>query len=188
MASLALGSIWRPRTLTDRRNDITTVKPQPNAAGLTPSEVATETPGAIQLYVESGEESRGARFVVPNLPGPRWLNPTILRVGKLLSLPYNWDRQGAPPIDSSAIQTAMDALNLFMSIDSAAPQWTPTQKSGVQLDWHQNGIDLEIAFEPGDSAGYVVFNDRNQPGLEWDGPLGEHVNLLARLFRERLVS
>ena len=60
--------------------------------------------------------------------------------------------------------------------------------SGVQLDWHEKGVDLEIAFEPGDPAGYVVFSDRNHPGLEWDGPLGEHMDALERLFRERLVS
>ncbi len=142
MASLALGSSWRLRTL----------------------------------------------FVVPSLPGPRWLKPTILHVGKLLSLPYNWDRQGAQPIDSSAIQAAIDALNLFMSNDSSAPQWTPTQRSGVQLDWHENGVDLEIAFEPDEKDGYVVFSDRDSPGLDWHGPLGEHVNVLERLLRERLVS
>jgi len=177
MASLVLGNIWRPRTLTDRRNDITTIKPLPSPAGLTPSEVAT---------VDSGEEWRG--LVVPSLPGPRWLKPTILRAEKLLSLPYNWDRQGAPPIDSSAIQAAIDALNLFMSNDSSAPQWTPTQRSGVQLDWHENGVDLEIAFEPDDLSGYAVFSDHNHPGLDWDGPLGEHMDALERLLRERLVS
>ena len=131
MASLVLDNIWRPRTLTDRRNDITTIKPRPSPAGLTRPEVASEMPGAIELDVESGGDRRRARFVVPSLPGPRWLKPSILHVGKLLSLPHNWDRQGAPPIDLSVIQTAMDSLSLFMSSDSSAPQWTPTQRSGV---------------------------------------------------------
>src|SRR5713101_2127322 len=157
MASLALGGVLRPRTLTDRRNDITTIKFQPSPAGLTPTDVATENPGTIDLIVESGAEVRLARFAVPSVPGPQWLTPTILRAGKLLSLPHDWDRQGAPRIDSTTIQIAIDALNLIMSPNTSLPQWTPTQRSGVQLDWHENGVDLEIAFEPGESDGYAVF-------------------------------
>ena len=40
---------------------------------------------------------------------------------------------GLHPIDSTAIQTAMDALTQIMSHNSSLPQWTPTQRSGVQL-------------------------------------------------------
>jgi hypothetical protein len=186
MASLALDGVYR--TLTDRRNDITTIKSQPSPAGLTPSDIASEKPGTIALIVESGAEVRLVRFVVPSVPGPQWLTPTILRAGKLLSLPHDWDLQGARPIDSTSIQIALDALTLVMNDNSSLPQWTPTQRSGVQLDWHENGVDLEIAFEPGESEGFAVCSDRNQPDGNWDGPLGEHLAVLRRLLQERLTS
>jgi hypothetical protein len=188
MASLTWGGVWQPRTLTDRRNDITTIKSQPSPAGLTLPEVARETPGTIDLVVESGDEVRRVRFVVPSAPGPQWLRPTILRAGKLLALPHDWDRQGAQPIDSTAVQAAIAALSLFMSHNSSLPQWTPTERSGVQLDWHENGVDLEIAFEAGESAGYAVFSDHNHTEVEWDGPVGEHLGELRNLFRGRLAS
>ena len=188
MASMALGGVWHPRTLTDRRNDITTIKSQASAAGLTPDDIIHEKPGTINLEIESGDDVRLVRFAVPSVPGPQWLSPTILRAGRLLLLPHDWDRQGAPPIDSAAIQSAMDALTLIMSRNSSLPQWTPTQQSGVQLDWHENGVDLEIAFAPGESDGYAVVSDRNHPGGEWDGPLGEHIAALRELLRERLAS
>jgi hypothetical protein len=188
MSSVALSGVRRPRTLTDRRNDITTVKLQPSPAGLTSPDVASETPRTIDLLVECGDEVRRVRFSVPSVTGPDWLFPTILRAGKLLSLPHDWDRQGAPPVDSTMIQTAIDVLSVFMRDNSSLPQWTPTQQAGVQLDWHESGIDLEIAFEPGEVGGHVVFSDRNLPEAEWDGPVHEHFEELLTLFRGRLAS
>jgi hypothetical protein len=82
----------------------------------------------------------------------------------------------------------MDALSLIMSDDSSLAQWTPTQRSGVQLDWHENGVDLEISFEPGASDGFVAFSDRNDPAVEWDGLLGDRVADLSKLLRERLTT
>lgn len=188
MASLALRNVWHPRTLTDRWNDIATIKSLASPIGLTPNDIVDEKPEAIDLVVESGNEVRSVRFSVPGMSGRPWLSPTVLRAGRLLSLPYDWDRQGAPPVGCTIIQTAMNALSQIMSHNSSLPQWTPTQQSGVQLDWHENGVDLEIAFEPGASEGYAVFSDRNQPDADWDGPLGDHMVALHELLRERLAS
>jgi len=187
MASLAFGQTWQPRTLTDRLNGVTTIKRQPSVVGLTRGDIAGMVAGNIDLVVESGDERRCVRFAIPSLPGPRWLNQSILSLGKLLALANNWDREGAPPIDSTAIQTAIDALCSFMSDNSSLPQWTPTQRSGVQLEWHENGIDLEIAFEPGDVDGYAVFDDRNHPGTEWDGPVEGRTEELMEIFRHSLT-
>jgi hypothetical protein len=113
--------------------------------------------------------------------------PTILSAGKLLSLPYDWNRQGAPPVDSMTVQAALDALSLVMSPNSSLPQLTPTERSGVQLDWHENGVDLEIAFDPGEPEGYAVCNDQVEPYHEWDGPVGEHLPELRALLHDRLA-
>jgi hypothetical protein len=142
----------------------------------------------IELVVDSGNESRRVRLTIPSSPGPQWLMPTIERAGKLLSLPYDWNRQGAPPVDSMAIQAAIDALSLLMSPSSSLPQFTPTERSGVQLDWHENGVDLEIAFDPGEVEGQVFYNDQEHPELEWSGPFGKHVPELRKLLHERLAT
>jgi hypothetical protein len=190
MASLVsrMNGVCQPRTLTDRRNDITTIKSQPSPVGLSPADLVGEKPAAVNLVVESGNEVRLVRFAVASLPRPQWLTPTILRAGRLLSLPHDWDRQGAPPIDSNTIQLAMGTLSLIMNPNSSLPEWTPTQQSGVQLDWHESGADLEIAFEPSKSEGYVVFNDRNNSAEAWDGPVGQHLAALRELLRKRLIS
>ena len=75
-----------------------------------------------------------------------------------------------------------------MNDDAAIPQWTPTQLSGVQLDWHKRGVDLELSFEPGEVDGYAVFSDLANSGNDWDGPIHNHLEELRLLFRERLIS
>lgn len=183
MASIAL---WRPTTLTDSRNDITTIKSQSTPVGLTPGDIISHRPGTIELIVDSGNESRRVKFLVPSWPGPEWLRPTVLRAGKLLSLPYDWNREGGLPVESIAIQAAIDAMSLVMSSNSSLPQLTPTERSGVQLDWHENGVDLEIAFDPGEAEGQAVFNDLESSNV-WAGPVGKHLSDLRKLLQERLA-
>ena len=130
--------------------------------------------------------TRGIRFTVPVAPVPSWLPRAAERAGNLLLLPFDWDRLGAPPVEPMTIQTALDALCLFMDQNSSLPAWTPTREGGVQLDWHENGIDLEIEFQPSSSDGFAVFVDREGQISEWDGPVTSNLDLLRRVFSERL--
>ena len=170
-------------TLTDR--DITTVRAQGNAAALMP----VEQPRSIfTLTIERGAETMQLRFVLPVSPAPKWAGPNLLNACQVLSLPDNWDQQGAPPVDPAIVTRAMNSLATFLSDDAAIAQWTPTRLAGVQLDWHEKGVDLELSFEPGEKDGYAVFNDYANPGGEWDGPISAHVEKLSVLFRDRLTS
>ena len=178
---------WYPRTLTDRRNEITTVKPSPSIAGLAPRELSRYQSGIVDLTVtEGGQMTRLVRFTVQSTPAPPWLLRAVEGAGEMLVLPFDWDRQGAPPIDPAAIQTALDALCVCMDQHSSLPAWTPTRDGGVQLDWHENGIDLEIEFAPSSSDGYAVFADRNGGIAEWDGWVTSNLDSLRQVFSERL--
>jgi hypothetical protein len=186
MAASAAVDFWSPRTLTDGLNDITTVKSQPSAAGLTPRDVINQEYAIMELNVESGFRSRRMRLRVP-AAGPAWLKPTITRAANLLALPTNWDKFGAPRIEPTAIQNAIDTLSLFMADRSSLPQWTPTRNGGVQLDWHERGIDLEIAFERDRPDGYAVFSDLENPDDDWDGSVNQQLQRMRVLFSERLI-
>lgn len=186
MATSAVMSQLEPQTLTDRQHEIITLTVQKTVAELAPRDVKQRRPGIIELVVKFGNVMRRIEFSVPDMPVPRWLVPTIERSGRLLSLPSNWDLQGASPIDPKSIQVGVEALYDFMSEGGSLPQWTPTRDGGVQLDWHENGIDLEIQFgtttEP-----YAVFEDSERPATEWDGPLNaSNLDKLRRVFEERL--
>jgi len=79
---------------------------------------------------------------------PRWLRPTVQRMEQLLALPRNWDSYGALPVTVVSVQMALNALMMVMESRSPAPTVVPTVEGGVQLEWHQNDIDLEVEVKP----------------------------------------
>ena len=178
---------WRPRTLTDRRNDITTVRHQSGAAGLSPKEIKRPHSSTVEVLVtEAGGERKRIQFTVSSAPIPKWLAQVVDAGSRLLLLPHNWDQQGAPRVLPITIESALDALCLFMEGESSLPQWTPTREGGVQLDWHERGIDLEIEFSPSSLEGHAVFSDQHGRYAEWDGPVAENIVALRSLFSEVL--
>jgi hypothetical protein len=184
-ASVALPG-WRPRTLTDRRNDITTVGLHRTPAGFASSEVISQRSGVVELWFQSGDVVRRVDLRIASLPAPSWLEPTLNNCGHLLMLPFGWDGDHAPAVEISAMQSAFDALCSFMSETSSAPQWTPTRNGGVQVDWHEKAIDLEIEFDPNDADGHAVFCDHHDEGADWDGPLSQNIEKLRSVFADRL--
>jgi hypothetical protein len=177
-----------PQTLTDTRGEVSTINPQSNIAELSYTEVIHPRPGFAELVVRSGSIVRRLQVHVDKMPGPGWLAPTLTNCSHLLLLSFDWDGRGAPPPEVTAIQGAFDALGLFMSDRSAPPQWTPTPKGGVQLDWHENGVDLEIEFASDRPDGYVVFGDLTNENVGWDGALVSNLHELRALFSGRLID
>lgn len=75
---------------------------------------------------------------------PGWLPPTVEKLAQLLSLGANWDSHGARPIDP---QLPLAALRLLASVirnGSPPPEVVPTSRGTIQLEWHRDGVDLEI--------------------------------------------
>jgi hypothetical protein len=184
-ASMALR--LHPLTLTDRRNEVTTLTVGTGFEGLSSKDLANRRPGIVELVVDSGNVRRSIEFSVAHTPTPPWFTPTLERSGRLLLLPANWDLEGGAPIDPAFVQLALDWLCLLMNDRSALPQWTPGRESGVQLDWHEAGIDLEIEFSPTSVGGGMVLSDLNGQIPEGSGSVEANLELLRKVFRERLL-
>ena len=181
-------AILAPRTLTDRRNEITTVEVRGTVAEFAQREVMEAKPVIFEFAVESGPETRRILFSISSSLKQAWLKPSVVRASRLLALQENWDRQGAPQIKPTTLQNAINAISSFMESASALPQWTPTRDGGVQLDWHERGIDLEIAFPPEGRGSEVVFVDHRKELPDFDGSVDERTDQLRRVFRERLIN
>ena len=185
MASLVL-PLSGPIGLTEHHNDISTINGEVSSAGWYPSELTVNRPIVVKLRAKGGKWMRKIDLLVENAPPPPWLRSSIEAIGDLLLLPANWDLHQAPPIDLATIQAALDALCQIMQHGTLRPQWTPTPSGGVQLDWHDRMIDLEIVFEANEPEGFVVFSDQNNPIAEWHGSFMDNVDRLKALIEEKL--
>lgn len=60
---------------------------------------------------------------------------------RLAELKPGWDSYGAPALSLAALKVARVMLD--------APQVVPTPGGGIQLEWHQDGLDIEIVIPAG---------------------------------------
>jgi len=59
----------------------------------------------------------------------------------LLKLERDWNSYGARPIEPAAMKGVERLMALLRSVH---PQVTPTNSGGLQVEWHEQGIDCEI--------------------------------------------
>jgi len=115
-------------------------------------------------------ETEGAR--------PAWLERAEARMTSLLQLTENWDSYGASAVDPTRV---VDALRLVLDIigpNTPAPAFVPTRSGGVQFEWHENGIDLEVEVESPFECGVYLL----------DGESGDEYELTLRHDLSRLVE
>ncbi len=95
-----------------------------------------------------GQRDVKVQCSVPNALWPEWARSAVKDLLELLNLRPGWDSYGGRPIDVKAVDKAVSLLIELMNDDSPAPAVVPTPMGGVQLEWHQRGIDLEIEVHP----------------------------------------
>ena len=97
------------------------------------------TPPTIRRRSKFIQESEAPAWV-----DPPWLQPTVQALEELLMLPAGWDSYGARPVDPQHALAMVHMLYGIMRDTSPAPSVVPTNRGGVQVEWHRGGIDLEI--------------------------------------------
>ncbi len=177
----------RFRFLTERDEIATTHKVQSIAVLSHPMQRASHRTGTITVSTKLGDEERTFTFTVEDAARiPGWLKPTLKRATRLFLLPFNWDNEGGKVIERSSVMSAITSLMDLMGDNSSLPQWLPTSEGGVQLEWHEGGIDLEIEFSADGTESHVVFADLNKPERDWHGSLASNSEKLAPIFTTRL--
>ena len=91
-------------------------------------------------------------------PKPTWLGPVLQGFANLVTLNDNWDGEGARRIDPATINRALAAMEEVLPHDASAPSIVPLQNSGLQVEWHRNGKDVEIEFNPTGSVTFYYFD------------------------------
>jgi hypothetical protein len=117
-----------------------------------------------------------------NAPAPGWLESTIQTLNELLSLPADWDSYGARPIDPTTAIFSLQLLSEVMGPNVPAPLVVPTNRGGVQLEWHTRGIDLEIEIQQ--SGRISVCYEDHRSGNEWEEELTSDLTRLSGALSE----
>jgi hypothetical protein len=77
-------------------------------------------------------------------PERKWEVEVVQSLVRLAQLPAGWDSYGAPPIPRDASHFALEILQGIMRPRTPLPQVVPSSAGGIQLEWHEKGIDLEL--------------------------------------------
>jgi hypothetical protein len=113
---------------------------------------------------------------VPVLRQPEWLTLYGARLQELIASGVaapDWNGHGARPLRREAVEVGLRVLgSLYQGAEGRPFPWiVPTFRGGLQFEWHEAGIDLEIDIDPNGSVD-VIFSDNVQQ-KEWDGTLTE---------------
>jgi hypothetical protein len=93
----------------------------------------------------------------------KWQIEVQQRLVQYAKYPTDWDSYGAPAIGWEAGMFALSVLNDFMRPRTPIPQVVPSSSGGVQLEWHEKGIDLELHIA-GPYRCELWFRDLQSPG------------------------
>ena len=100
-----------------------------------------------------------AKFTFKTNP-PEWVTPLLWAVCELDALQHNWDSYGGLPI---SLKVAEKAISLLITLQTSSgdpiPSVVPTSNGGIQLEWHEGGVDLEIELSP-DTPISLFIDDR----------------------------
>lgn len=114
-------------------------------------------PAAASLRYESDADDTSAaisearRLNFPNFarhheaePQQQWQVDVQRHLVRLVAMKTGWDSYNAPPLRRDAGFFAIEILHSIMRPRTPAPQVVPSSAGGIQLEWHEKGIDLEI--------------------------------------------
>lgn len=120
----------------------------------------------------------GELVLVGDIDPRLWLAPTAQALVDLLDLPAGWDSYGARPVDRRHVDAALRVLLLIMRHNTPAPSVVPTNRGGVQLEWHTGGIDLEI--ETLSTQELLVSFEDSTTGDEWEHKISSDLTRLVK--------
>lgn len=119
----------------------------------------------------SAPEVRVSVKMTPEVSPAKWLERTMPELARLLWLPKDWSSDNPERINLKAIEKMLELLLAILEPDSPAPIVVPTTRGGVQVEWHQNGIDLEIEATSSGTLEFFFSGPRgDKEGLVRDDP------------------
>jgi hypothetical protein len=111
---------------------------------------------------------------------PEWLKETEETLRGFATLPEGWDSYGAKSIEPHVVDAAIELLRRIVQHNTLKPSVVPTNCGGIQIEWHIQGLDIEIEMTP---HGVIrLFYDNPQEDAEEEFELGLDLTPLTDLI------
>jgi hypothetical protein len=125
----------------------------------------------------------GHAALVFSEPPPAWSYDLLTGISKLGELEEGWDSYGARPVDPNCAVAAVGLVFSLLGPSTPKPYIVPTNRGGLQLEWHRNGIDLEIEIQSPSRLQVTFQDERTEEEIELTltGNLRPLVHLVDRL-------
>lgn len=119
-----------------------------------------------------------------NLPNyknpPEWLKEAEETLRGFATFPEGWDSYGAKSPEPHVVDAAIELLHRIVQHNTLKPAIVPTNRGGIQIEWHTQGVDLEIEMTP--HGGIRLLYDNPHEDAEEELELGLDLTPLANLI------
>ena len=124
-------------------------------------------PSIGDATVYSGREFEGRSNRGQELLNTEWFNPTLQAMAALPWRTDNWT-SGGKRTQRVAVVKMLSLLAKILDNRTPSPNVVPTWRGGVQVEWHRNGVYLEIEADPHEEMEYFFKSSTEEnEGLAW---------------------
>ena len=113
---------------------------------------------------------------------PAWNDQVIFRLIEISNLSFNWDKHGGSPVKSELIYFTYNFLSSLLESNTHSPEIVPLSYGGIQVEWHDGDIDLEIEIES--PYRVIVSFEDSRDGVEYEEELGIDFMSLSEPIRK----
>jgi hypothetical protein len=114
------------------------------------------------------------------IQSPDWVADAQATLLDMLELERGWDGERASPLTWPSALDAMSFLRRVMKPGVSLPSFVPLPSGGIQLEWHEGGLDIEARFS---SSEYWVYIADLRRDTEWEGSQSEGIARLLSIAR-----
>jgi hypothetical protein len=113
-----------------------------------------------------------------------WFRDALAEIEELTKLPANWDGYGAKAVSATAAMSAVRFLSNVAYPKFSAPEIVPVSNGGLQVEWHQDQVDLELRFDPDSTPrAYIEDHAENEDIVV---AIGDDAVVMVRNLEDRL--
>ena len=148
-------------------------------------EYAKELPVSWGMQVDGGLPAQHRLAAVDlDLRSPAdWEDKADKRLRDLAALRRGWNGPNSGPISLGMAAYVRSVLKSVMSYHSPLPSFVPANGGSVQLEWHRNGLDIELMIYRPFQAELSVFFHDGRPAMD-EQPLSAEFNILSDVLSE----